>query len=361
MMSGVLATISGDGWLIVYCVAVFGSSLLGGYLPSLIRLTHTRLQLLISLIGGLMIGVGLLHQLPHAFVIAADAGRAAPLDWCVGWVLTGLVVMFFMLRTLHFHHHEPFDPSPHGPPADATYQLGQLPPVITGEVRSTCGHDHDHDHDHDQGHGHSHGHGGHHHELPASRGAWIGMALGLSLHSLLDGLALGSHVAADLSHGHTRFVAVATFLGIFLHKPLDSLSIISLMTASGWSARSRNLVNAAYALMCPLGAALFVLGVRSLSGGAADLISAALAFSAGIFLCLALSDLLPEVEFHSHDRIKLSAAFLCGIVLAWGIGFLEPEHAHEHGGANGHSHSHDDHSHDGHSHDDHNHTHPSHP
>jgi len=30
-----------------------------------------------------------------------------------------------------------------------------------------------------------------------------------------------------------------------------------------------------------------------------------LAFSSGTFVCIALSDLLPEVQFHSHDRLKL--------------------------------------------------------
>ena len=56
--------------------------------------------------------------------------------------------------------------------------------------------------------------------------------------------------------------------------------------------------------------------------------SAALAFSAGVFISIALSDLLPEVQFHSHDRLKLSAALLAGALVAWGIGFAEPKHAH---------------------------------
>ena len=42
-----------------------------------------------------------------------------------------------------------------------------------------------------------------------------------------------------------------------------------------------------------------------------------------------LADLLPEVTFHSHDRVWLTAALFLGVALAWGIGFLEPMHAHE--------------------------------
>lgn len=256
--------------------------------------------------------------------------------------------MFFMLRTFHFHHHEPVQPPPSLAPATPVPVVSELP-VVSSAVH----HEQDHDHGDGCGHDHDHDHGGHHHHHhhehlpPKSTGGWIGIALGLALHSLLDGMALGAHVEADHQHGGLTFLGLATFLGIFLHKPLDSLSITSLMAASGWSSASRHAVNAGYALMCPAGAVLFMLGVQSLGGHAAAVISAALAFSAGIFLCIALSDLLPEVEFHSHDKGKLSAAFLLGIAMAWGIGFLEPEHAH------GSSSAHDTHSHDhdhGHSH-----------
>ena len=56
--------------------------------------------------------------------------------------------------------------------------------------------------------------------------------------------------------------------------------------------------------------------------------AAALAFSAGAFICIALSDLLPEVHFHSHDRGKLTLAFLLGIALAYGMGVVEPAGIH---------------------------------
>ena len=55
---------------------------------------------------------------------------------------------------------------------------------------------------------------------------------------------------------------------------------------------------------------------------------AALAFSAGVFLCISLSDLLPEVQFHSHDMWMLSGALLTGVGLAGLIGFAERGHTH---------------------------------
>ena len=48
-----------------------------------------------------------------------------------------------------------------------------------------------------------------------------------------------------------------------------------------------------------------------------------LVFAAGAFLCISLSDLLPEIHFHSHDRVKLTVSLLVGIALAYGLYFIE--------------------------------------
>ncbi len=121
---------------------------------------------------------------------------------------------------------------------------------------------------------------------------------------------------------------MGTFLAIALHKPLDALSITMLMVASGWSKKSQLIVNLAFALMCPIGAALLVFGVAQFGAMQSRCLGMALGFSAGTFLCISLSDLLPEVQFHRHDRFKLSAALLLGVATAYGIGLLEQDHAH---------------------------------
>jgi zinc and cadmium transporter len=54
-----------------------------------------------------------------------------------------------------------------------------------------------------------------------------------------------------------------------------------------------------------------------------ELTGFALAFSAGTFIFIALSDLLPEVQFHRHDRVPLFLALLFGVVLMGFIAFLE--------------------------------------
>jgi len=55
----------------------------------------------------------------------------------------------------------------------------------------------------------------------------------------------------------------------------------------------------------------------------------ALALAAGAFICIAAADLLPEVQFHSHDRVLLTTALVMGLAIAWGMTMLErSSHGH---------------------------------
>jgi len=274
-----------------YCGLIVLASLAGGWIPNRVQLTHTRMQTLISGVGGLMLGIAVFHLLPHSLEYTASPTVTAQ------WLMGGLLVMFFLVRAFHFHHHGPADPLANEEP-------------------------HHHDHDHDAGH---------HHHVPAHAVHhlnWIGVALGLAIHTLIDGIALAASVQAEAGESVLlSLFGLGTFLAVLLHKPLDAISITSLMAAGGWSAGARNLVNLGFAMMCPLGALLFVLGVERFSGTQHFVIGCALAFAAGVFLCISLGDLLPELELHSHNRIRLSVALLLGVALAWAI---EQTHSHDH-------------------------------
>lgn len=293
--------------LAVYSALIVAASLSGGWLPFLFHFTHTRMQLLVSLVAGLMLGIAVFHLLPHALHEMGPDEKAV--DRVAIWLMAGLLGMFFLIRAFHFHQHSAVE--------------------VLDEHRHE-GHEHAHHH-------HAHRH---HDASPAACShqrahlhalSWIGVAFGLAVHTLIDGIALAASVQAEAGHGaEWALYGLGTFVAIMLHKPLDAISITSLMAASGWSAGWRHGVNLAFALMCPLGAALFWLGVRQFSESQSLIVGCALAAAAGVFLCISLGDLLPELEFHSHDRLTLSAALLLGVALAYGIGFLEPEHAHSH-------------------------------
>lgn len=310
--------------LAIYCVFVFLASLLGGRLPSLLHLTHRRMQVLVSLVAGLMLGVGMFHLVPHAALAVHSV------DHAMLWAMVGMLVTFFMIRVFHFHEHGTAEQTESDAP----------------EHDHDCGHDHDHDHDHSGDAPLTRPHHGH-------RFSWVGMALGLSIHTLLDGVALAASVHADAAgHAGASWAGIGTFLAVFLHKPLDSMSITALMSAGGWSWGARRLVNTIYGALCPLGAALFWFGSHDLTNQSQMFVGTALAFSGGVFLCIALSDLLPEIQFHSHDQVKLSVALLLGVAVAWSIRYLEPAHIHDHSGPAGEHRVNSGHDpHEGHHHD----------
>jgi zinc and cadmium transporter len=271
--------------LLVYCAVVFVASLAGGSLPTLLRLTHTRLQLAVSFVGGLMLGLALLGMLPHALEQLGSATQTA------GWLLAGFLVMFFLQRFLPFHHHD----------------------VAEGSPLEPCGHTHSLA------------------ERSARSLSWVGVGLGLSLHSVFDGLAIAAAVAAD-TQAHGGALGLGTALAVILHKPFCALAIATLMVASHTSQGYQRWVNLAFALVTPLGALLFFLGAGHLAHSEPAWVGAALAFCAGTFLCIACADLLPELQFHTHDRVKLSVALLAGIGVALLIarfGHVEHEHQHE--------------------------------
>ena len=63
-----------------------------------------------------------------------------------------------------------------------------------------------------------------------------------------------------------------------------------------------------------------------------------------------MSDLLPELQFHRHDRVLLTAALLAGLAISWSVTlfhFHGEEGHHDHEQDHGHEHDHDhDHDHD---------------
>ena len=69
------------------------------------------------------------------------------------------------------------------------------------------------------------------------------------------------------------------------------------------------------------------------------MVALALAFSAGALLCIALADLLPEIQFHDHDRGALSVLLIGGVMTAYAAAKIE--HAgHNHGGHHDHDKDH---------------------
>lgn len=311
-------------WLLaVYCLVVALASACGGWLPTLMRLTHLKTQMLMSFVAGLMLGIATLHLIPHAMESLGSTSRVG------ATTLAGILGMFLLLRAFHVHAHGVDGPG-HDDRAAVDDRVDHHVHVTTVEAPSGSA-------------------------VTEPRGiSWMGMFFGLGLHTIMDGVALGASVAADAAHGAWLGLAgLGTFLAVALHKPLDAFSISTVMSKDGWTLGTRTLVNVAFSFCCPLGAGLFYFGVTRLQIGG-EVLGYGLALSGGFFICIALSDLLPEVHFHDHDRGKLTAALLIGVALAVGIENL-PGHSHDHHHLNHHGSGHHRHhpAHPGHHQDDH--------
>ena len=103
-----MTALSPSWLLVIYCALVLLASLAGGWLLLLVHLTHTRLQMAVSFVAGLMLGIALLHFLPDA------EEQLHSLHRTVDWLLGGFLTMFFVQRFFHFHHHD----LPEGDPED---------------------------------------------------------------------------------------------------------------------------------------------------------------------------------------------------------------------------------------------------
>ncbi len=221
-----------------------------------------------------------------------------------------------------------------------------------------------HAHSHDDGHGHSHSHGG---GADTSKRGWGGLSslaiLSLSgdaIHNFVDGLVIGAAFAASLSTGVTTAVAIA------VHEIPQEIGDFGILIKSGLSVKQALLANLAVGLTCVVGT-IITLAVGSELG---TNVNYALPFAGGVFLYLALSGVVPEMQRYIADEeqdekkrkangqesgvlkwcgypITMTALAGAGIALGialMGVLTLMP---HEHGG---HSHGGEADSHEGHSH-----------
>jgi len=311
---------SGLGYLALYSVLVLLFSMAGGYLPFVGKVSHSRLQFYLSISAGVMLGAAFFHIMPEAMSLSGGN-----FGW---WMSLGVVGLFGIERFIAPHSHE-----------------------IDG------GNHHHHDHAY-----HHHDHDPHTHDpkneiehraaAPAVAG-WMAV-LGLTIHTFMNGVGLAGEVLIEgnggTGHGGgplSSLPGLAMFLAIVLHKPADALAISTVLSRKGVGRGVLALVQLGFACMVPIGAiAFYYLRSKLTEGLENELTGAALAFSTGTFLFIALSDLLPEVQFHRHDRVPLFLSLVFGVAMMGGIALLEghDEHGNHHHGTAAHSTGkHDDH------------------
>jgi zinc and cadmium transporter len=229
--------------LAFYIPTVIFISLVGGFLPLLQELSQKALALLLSFSAGVLLGAVFFHMLPETGKVLSDD---------VGWpILAGFLLIFVMERFVFVHACEEFDCDIH--------QMG----------------------------------------IPAF--------LGISLHSLLDGFALGAGLILPQ-------LGPVVLLAVIIHKMPDSMSLSSILLSAGWARRKVAILNLLFSLTTPLGALVAYLFFRSLSE---ENIAVALGISAGTFLAIATADILPQVH-RIEQRNPMTFIFLLGgLTVSW--------------------------------------------
>jgi zinc and cadmium transporter len=303
-------------WLAVYSLLILGISLSGGSLPFLGRITHSRLQYYLSLSAGVMLGASFFHVMPDAIEYSGQ-----PLfGW---WMSLAVVGLFCIERFIAPHSHEVTGAKPHQHGENHHHE------------------EHHHEHSHYEEHAHHGPENGHeHHDLKKERAAAPAMAgwmavVGLTIHTFMNGVGLGGAVATGLSADSPEMVwgiaipGFAMFLAIFLHKPADALAISTVLFRKGVTRQVVTLVQLGFGLTVALGVLAFLVTRGVIEESMRNQLTGfALSFSAGTFLFIALSDLLPEVQFHRHDRIPLFLCLCAGVILMGFIAFLEGDEHH---------------------------------
>lgn len=130
---------------------------------------------------------------------------------------------------------------------------------------------------------------------------------GLSFHSLLDGLALSS------TYRQPALGGVVT-LAIVLHTIPTAFALTSLLLLDRWSRSAIIGWMTLFAFSIPVGAAITWF---ALAGASERITGGAIALSAGTFLAIATSDLLPQLR-HSENPRNLPLVFLfVGLFVCW--------------------------------------------
>lgn len=152
---------------------------------------------------------------------------------------------------------------------------------------------------------HLHHHGEHKRTLTSSMPIVV---VGDTIHNFFDGIAIAAAYLVNPALGIV--VAVSTFLHELPHEMGD----FGLMLAAGWSRMRILFINIVSALSSYLGALFVIL----FSSATEQSLSILLGIAGGLFVYIAASDLLPEVqEEHKDSPWHQAGLLLAGVLAIW--------------------------------------------
>ncbi|MDP6625038.1 MAG: ZIP family metal transporter [Nitrospinota bacterium] len=131
--------------------------------------------------------------------------------------------------------------------------------------------------------------------------------LGISFHSLLDGMSIGAGFIAE-------DIVFIVFLAIVIHKFPSALSLTGILIEGGYKKKKIIQLAVIFALTTPVGALLSFFILKNLNE---VIIAWAIGISAGTFLCIATSDLLPLVHQQNKKKHLNLLSLITGLLIMW--------------------------------------------
>ena len=266
--------------LLVLSGSIFVVGMIGGYIPLYREWSGDKLSLMIAFGGGTLFAAALFLMLPEGWEHIEEGLPWADVE--AGFVAAAAIAVGFL----------------------AMYLLENLALPHLG-------------HDHEEHLGHSGA--AHAAESVSDRAVHqvggLSAFVALSMHTLIDGIALGTAVVGgdDIAFGGLVFVA------IIFHKMPAAFSLTSALKADHYPNRTSLIYLTIFNAMVPVGA---VLAFLVLFGLPVWLLGAMLCFSAGTFIHVATSDLLPVIHRQHRGKILLSAVVILGVLFMAAFGWI---------------------------------------
>nr|CAI5864772.1 unnamed protein product [Callosobruchus analis] len=200
---------------------------------------------------------------------------------------------------------------------------------MTTESNKMLTPEHKHEHDdytvilrehRNEHHGHSHKHG-HVHAAPKdlSSVAWM-VIMGDGLHNFTDGMAIGAAFSGGLAGGFSTTVAV------FCHELPHELGDFAMLLKAGMTIKQALFYNILSSVLCIFG------NIAGLALGNMEYASSwVFAAAAGMFIYIALVDMIPELSSAHEDEGNLlqCVLHLGGLLLGFGIMALIALYEHD--------------------------------
>lgn len=227
---------------------------LGGLFPLRLGVIRRHLPALLSFSAGVMLGAACLHLLPKAYAILPEFAGL--------WVILGFLFLYTFEKFVTVHICE----------------------ALNCEVH-TLG---------------------------------ISAFIGLAIHALTEGIALGTGML-------TAGIGGVVFFSILLHKLPAALALSSVLMHENYRKRTIAILQLLFFLMVPIGAILVHLSFASRGTG---FLGAAVGFSTGTFLHISLSDLIPEVHRSGYRKTLALATFLIGLLIMVVVRYGFASHLH---------------------------------